>query len=374
MAHGHSDHISSFRSFFARLFTPKRSFSYITSMHGLSFFFVFLTLPLAGLAGRYSGIRPRYSARSALNVRSDPQRTFKLVDLYQGADFFKGWDFFNAPDPTNGNVEYLSKEDAFAAGLAFVQQDNTAVLAVDDQTVVPAGGKRKSVRIATTKTYTTGLFIADIFAMPHGCSVWPAYWSVGPDWPNNGEIDVIENVNTATNNLMTLHTSEGCTLDGQTSPNRTFNKGVIASTSRITSTQCASGAASNTGCAFVDTTENSYGHGFNIIAGGVYAHLWTDDAIQIWHFPRDQVPGDIDAKNPDPSTWPPPVAVFTSASCNIPQHFNNHQLVFDTTLCGDFAGSAYPQSGCPGTCADAVADPSNFRFAKWKVNYVAVYN
>ena len=48
-----------------------------------------------------------------------------------------------------------------------------------------------SVRITSNKSYNSGLFIADFFSMPHGCSVWPAYWTVGPDWPNAGEIDII---------------------------------------------------------------------------------------------------------------------------------------------------------------------------------------
>lgn len=42
------------------------------------------------------------------------------------------------------------------------------------------------VRLQSQKTYSGGLFIADIVAMPYGCSVWPAYWSVGPDWPAAG--------------------------------------------------------------------------------------------------------------------------------------------------------------------------------------------
>ena len=50
-----------------------------------------------------------------------------------------------------------------------------------------------SVRISSKKKYTGGLFIADIYSMPHGCSVWPAYWSIGAgkDWPLAGEIDII---------------------------------------------------------------------------------------------------------------------------------------------------------------------------------------
>jgi hypothetical protein len=251
----------------------------------------------------------------------------------------------------------------------------------------------QSVRVQSKKTYTGGLFIADFFAMPHGCSVWPAWWSVGPEWPNNGEIDVVEGVNNQAMNQMTLHTSGGCTLDRQSSP----DPGVrinIATTGTLLTSQCASSGADNTGCAFADPDTTSHGHGFNIIAGGVFAHLWEDDSIKMWHFPRGEIPKDIEAKNPNPSSWPTPAAEFTSASCDISSHFRDHSLIIDTTICGDFAGSQYGQSGCPGSCAEAVADPKNFKcmsdflppmwlpidffylhpVAKWKINYIAVYN
>ena len=51
---------------------------------------------------------------------------------------------FPDTDPTNGNVNYLSQEDAFAQGLAYVQDDNTVVLTVDSTSTVPVGGKRNS--------------------------------------------------------------------------------------------------------------------------------------------------------------------------------------------------------------------------------------
>jgi len=55
-----------------------------------------------------------------------------------------------------------------------------------------------SVRIASTKTYSSGLFISDFAAMAHGCAVWPAYWSLGRGWPDGGEMDIIEGVNQKT--------------------------------------------------------------------------------------------------------------------------------------------------------------------------------
>ena len=47
----------------------------------------------------------------------------------------------------------------------------------------------------------------DIQHMPTGKGTWPAWWSYGPDWPNNGEIDTIETVNIEDVVQQTLHTS-----------------------------------------------------------------------------------------------------------------------------------------------------------------------
>lgn len=108
---------------------------------------------------------------------------------------FSGFDFFTGDDPTNGNVDYVDQGTAQSDNLAYVQSDNTTVLAVDNTSKLSVGQNRKSVRISSKATYSSGLVIADIAAMPHGCSVWPAFWMVGSDWPNHGEIDIIEGVN-----------------------------------------------------------------------------------------------------------------------------------------------------------------------------------
>jgi beta-glucanase (GH16 family) len=56
-----------------------------------------------------------------------------------------------------------------------------------------------SVRISSVDKWSSGLIIADFAKMPHGCGVWPAFWTVGAKWPDDGEIDIIENVNTVSN-------------------------------------------------------------------------------------------------------------------------------------------------------------------------------
>ncbi|KAI0773314.1 glycoside hydrolase family 16 protein [Trametes elegans] len=294
---------------------------------------------------------------------------YKLQEVYEGKSFFDGFDFYSDDDPTHGLVNYLPQNQA--SKLAYVQDDNTVVMAVDDFSDVPVGGKRDSVRISSKKAYSDGLFILDVYAMPHGCSVWPAYWMVGNDveWPNGGEIDIIENVNEATQNQVTLHTGPGCSI----------NKGdglvtkTLATVSTLFGTECASSDGNNAGCAFGMQDNSSYGHGFNHQAGGVYAHTLEDDGIKVWFFTRGQIPADITARKPDPSTWPTPVAAFPSTDCNIKEHFKAQNIIFDITLCGDWAGAAYSSSGCPGSCEQAVADKTNFQVAQWQIASLQVY-
>jgi len=56
------------------------------------------------------------------------------------------------------------------------------------------------VRIFTNKSWNGGLFVLDALKFPYGCAVWPAWWMVGPDWPNGGEVDIFEGVNIRTVN------------------------------------------------------------------------------------------------------------------------------------------------------------------------------
>lgn len=66
---------------------------------------------------------------------------------------------------------------------------DSVYMGVDTTNVYPlAGPGRPSVRIESKINYNHGLFVLDIAHMPFGCGTWPAFWLVGPDWPNNGEV------------------------------------------------------------------------------------------------------------------------------------------------------------------------------------------
>ncbi|KAF8347856.1 glycoside hydrolase family 16 protein [Amanita rubescens] len=312
-------------------------------------------LPIHGLASNgaahHSRLAQTFRARSSA-------ANYTLQDYYAGESFLNDWTFFSQPDPTGGNVNYLDKANAIAKNLSYVQSNGVTVLAVDDYSDVPAGGSRNSVRIQSTKTYNSGLFIADFEAMPWGCGVWPAYWSCGPNWPNAGEIDIIEGVNLNSFNQYTLHSAPDstCTL---TNAGLEVLGSIMGGKTGVT---CASSESADAGCAYQDTNATSFGSGFNAANGGVFAHLWDSTGVTMWHFTRSQIPADIKAKKPNPAGWSTPVGYWSSDSCDITTYFYEHTLTLDTTICGGWATSSYPSS-CPGTTCTSI----------WMINYIAVY-
>ena len=304
---------------------------------------------------------------------------YKLVDDYTATSFWNGFTFFDGQDPTDGTVKYLDRVAANKQSLAgnLPNMGNAIYMGVDS--VSEASDGRASVRISSNKGYDKGLFVVDIAHMPGGiCGTWPAFWLLGSGtWPNNGEIDVVEGVNANSQNLMTLHTSQGCTMDKSGS-----------FTGSMTSTNCGSSGSDNTGCQIQDPSKLSYGTAFNENGGGIYAVEWTSQAITIHFFPRNStIPSDIPtgqsaanstSATPDPSKWPKPSAVFSG--CQIDQHFKNMSIIFDTTFCGQWAGKDNVWSAdksCAakaGTCADFVKkNPSEFKDAYWAVNSVRVW-
>ncbi len=125
-------------------------------------------------------------------------------------------------------------------------------------------------------------------------------------------------------------------------------------------TECKSSEGHDAGCAFLDSGNTSFGHGFNMAGGGVFVLRWESDSIKIWHFERQSIPQDIQDGQPDPSSWSAPVAFWSSSGCDFASHFYDHRLVIDSALCGGWAHDDYANSGCPATCADQITKGSNF--------------
>ena len=330
------------------------------------------TLGLASLAALTTAGSPARAASSS---------TYSIVDVFNSTNFFNQFDFFTQPDPTHGFVKYVDVATANRNGLAGFTQGGV-YLGVDYTNTTTTG--RASVRVTSKKSYTKGLFIADIAHMPAGaagsssCGLWPAFWMFGPNWPASGEIDILEGVNSQAANAVTLHTAAGCSI---------ANTAGAAPGTKLVSSDCHG----SEGCSQTTLArDNNYGAAFNAAGGGVYALEWTDAAITAWFFPRGSAlatrltntnssSAAAAAAAPDPSTFGTPLAHFLGGtSCPISTHFANHNLVFDTTFCGDWAGRAWASDkACAALaprCEDYVGkNPGAFSDAYWVVRDVRVY-
>ncbi|KAI1615687.1 concanavalin A-like lectin/glucanase domain-containing protein [Exophiala viscosa] len=294
--------------------------------------------------------------------------SYVVQDDYSSSSFADMFDFYTDDDPTNGYVNYVSYSTAESEGLYKIQ-DGAVYMGVDS-TNTASGRGRDSIRIASKNTYEHGLVVLDLAHMPAGaCGTWPAFWMLGEDWPNNGEIDIIEGVNDQSANNMAMHTSDGCTIT---------NTGAFSGT--LETDNCyvqAADQSSNAGCSIRSTDDSSFGSGFNSAGGGVFATEWTSEAISIWFFSRDAIPSDITSGSPDPSGWGLPQGQFTGG-CDIDDKVKNQQLVFDVTFCGDWAGDVWSTdtacSAKASTCSAYVQNnPSAFEDTYWLINSLKVY-
>jgi len=296
---------------------------------------------------------------------------YDLHAKYQGDTFFNAWNFFTAGDPTHGTVDYVNQQTAQQKG--YIKTQNNGTYIGCDTTTKATGRGRGSVRITTKEAFNQGLFIIDLTHMPTGCATWPAWWLVGPNWPNNGEIDIIEGVDKQATVATTLHTSNGCDMSSESSSLFTGHWG--AAPGNKPATNCfvnAPGQYNNQGCGITGAA-NSYGAGFNNMGGGVFVTEWTNNFIRVFFFPRNNIPGDIN--NPNPDGWGKPYAYFTLGGNCAASHFKDMTGVINLTFCGDWAGATFG-ADCPGlgNCGDYVKNnPQAFKEAYWMINYVAIY-
>ncbi|KAJ5467864.1 hypothetical protein N7475_005616 [Penicillium sp. IBT 31633x] len=295
--------------------------------------------------------------------------SYSLVESWQGKNFLDYFNFHVGSDPTNGFVNYLDKETAESTGLVKLTDSGSVYLGVDHVTKLDPHGKkgRDSVRIGSKKYYDKSLVIADIAHMPGGdCGTWPAFWSVGKEWPQDGEIDIIEGVNLQDHNEIVMHTAGTCSMTD------TDMTGIVNAT--------GCGADLGTVGCVIEGHKGSFGKSFNSQKGGVYALEWTNDFLKIWFFPRSSIPPSITSGKPDVTQFGTPMALVQE-SCDIEKAFKPQSFVFDVTFCGDWAGGVYGDSGCPMTdgdsfqsCHNYVANnPTQYKQTYWEINSVKIY-
>lgn len=299
-------------------------------------------------------------------------RAYDIVDDFSGLTFFDNWDFYgNYDNLTLGDVVWLNEADAFTQELALVNSAGNVIIKVDNFSNVPMNQKRNSVRITTKSSYSLGsLWIIDAVHLPYGCSVWPSIWTLGPDWPDGGEIDIIEGINQMPSNQYAMHTTPGCFHT--TPPEQTGTSSLV---------DCSQAS----GCLVAENAPNSFQSGFAAAGGGVYAAQFDYTGIFIWFWSRPNVPASITqataTSSIDLSDWGTPSASYVNSTCTIEDFFGPQQLVIDITLCGEWAGlpSFYDQTcasaGPTGICYNdnVVGSGTNYDEAYFELRYVRAY-
>ncbi|KAI0765380.1 concanavalin A-like lectin/glucanase domain-containing protein [Fomes fomentarius] len=300
----------------------------------------------------------------ALSPVLTPANAYNIARDYSGPSFFDGWDFYGSWDNlTLSKVWWLNETEATSEQLAYVNDAGKAIIRVDNTTTVADGQNRNTVRITTKDFYDYGsLWVFDANHLPYGCSVWPAFWTKGPTWPDDGEIDILEGINLMTDNQMAIHTTAGCTTDN-----------AIVQTGKIGFQDCSA----DPGCTVHETKPNSFGAGFAAAGGGVWATQFDVAGIYMWFWSRADVPDSLNKNSSaiDISSWGSPSASFpVTPQCNLTKFFTPQQIVLDIALCGDWAGvdSIY-RSQCDGTCDVIGAGSPRYDDAYFDINYVRAY-
>jgi len=295
-------------------------------------------------------------------------QSYTLKTSYQGSNFFNQWNFSTAADRNSGFVAFQSFQTAQTQKLAYLNGAGNAIVKVDNTTVGnPADTTfgRASVYMQSNELLELGsLVLFDAVHVPSGCSVWPAFFTLGPgEWPLGGEIDIFENVNQAPTNQYSLHTfPDGCSAATGTE------------SGKIISTDCYNNTNGNQGCIVQETKPNSFGSGFNSNGGGGYAASIDTTGIKIWYFPRSSLPSDWTSSTPNPANWDAPSAFYPASGCDPTKFFGPQQLILDIDICGSFAGDggAFAQT-CSGSCVDLLKTPTNYDQAYFEITFIKTF-
>ena len=333
---------------------------------------------LAGAAAAAAG------GAAAGGAAAASSSAYALNRSYVGPDFFDGFEFFTAVDPTIGFVNYTSRETAAARGLINATA-SSVYMGVDDAHLGANATSRDSVRIESTATFSSGLFVLSLAHIPTGCGVWPAFWMTGTGdaWPMWGEWDIVEGFDRQSQVFSSIHTTSNCS-EASVGDDAFSGSWVLGNRSATTDCSVAHGNPQD-GCSQKGPNA-TLGAQFNAGGGGTYAAEWTSSGLSIWFWQAGAEPADLAARAPEPRSWGTPYSFFALGpdSCD-PSHFRDMRIVFDLDLCGTCVNHLYgPKNAqsfhgsCPHiieTCPEFIkTNAKALAEAYWIVTALDVYS
>jgi len=279
---------------------------------------------------------------------------YEVAWAAEGGTFFDGWNFEEV-DFTGGAVRYVSRDEALNEQLALVNGTHAIIRpgGIEERVgSTPPMKQRRSVKLTSNKTWTYFLTAMRFSHTPYGCGVWPSFWALGAggDWPNRGELDMIEYWD-GDESLVSYHggsvKNNTCKLDKEL-----LNKEGCPHFSDRNHR--------NYDCA-TDYSKGELGCGpnndnFKALSGkgwsnnpGVIAAEWTKEYIKVFYIPEAELPQDLaPGATPKPDTWDEYVISyypFGPSGCDLDQESlaSAKQLVLNIELCGGAGGIGLSQ-------------------------------
>ncbi|GAA5909148.1 uncharacterized protein JCM6883_002623 [Sporobolomyces salmoneus] len=306
-------------------------------------------------------------------------KTYKLSQSLSGQKLLNAFTWQTGQSDNGGVAMYNSQSSAKKKGLVSIAKNGAVKLGVSTKKYQ---NLRDSVRLVSKQTFSGGgLFVFDVNNIPAAQGAWPALWMTGSNWPQQGEIDVIEGVHETTMNALSTHTSSGCSMQDGGFYGTFMMQGPKKN-------DCDAHATNSQGCGVRSKSKISYGPAFNKKKGGVYALQWSSSGIRIYFWPRNSIPSDIKSGHPKPSSkWGTPHFLNPASSCNPFQRFSELMLVINTNLCGTWAAGTWGQSlsyagqnkspqSMTGhnSCESFVQNNGQaFKNAYWSINSIKIY-
>ncbi|KAK0185292.1 glycoside hydrolase family 16 protein [Armillaria mellea] len=305
----------------------------------------------AALAGPSHGFTHRHPHKRG-GTSSDGWKMYKYLT---GDDLI---DYFNFDEKASDNQGVANYVDGKSSGLVYTQSNGKVRIGVDQAEDVAL---RNAVRMTSKETFNPSqnlLFIIDVHQMPSMCGVWPAIWFTGSGtWPETGEIDLVEGVNSYTQNTMSVHSGAGCWMDASNVNGAKLN--VDASEG---GTNCDANANYQS-CGVSVNSKTSFGQAANNVNGASYAVELTTDGIKMWWWNTDHGPVDVNNGLPTPSSWGNPTLQIDSSTCNTSDHFKDLMLIINTNLGGFFTTGVWDvnEAGGQDKCCQDVTGFSDAR-------------
>jgi len=272
---------------------------------------------------------------------------YALAWKAQGKHFFDDLHFTTGAGKTGGSVNYLDKNNAFQHGIINTSK-HSAKMRVGKAFNTASGPRRHSVKVGTKKRFKHFLGVLKYKHVPFGLGVWPAFWTVGKNWPEGGELDVLEYASHE-GQQVSLHTGakNHCKLSAHE-----VTKCMEMPDSNGMDYNCYTNyGKGQLGCApttFAGQRPPEYWSDHP----GALAIEWTERFLKVYYFDEANIPDDLDSETPTPEAWDEKwiISYFPFAAsneehpgwCPNPENvMGPQQLILNIELCGDWAGSKW---------------------------------